>query len=338
MQLDEVYSQAREKMKGYCRVCKVCDGKACAGEVPGMGGTDTGLAFQANIEAWKNYKVKLRTLHEANDPSTEVEVLGQQLSTPIITAPVTGASLNMSDGALTEREYAEIVTKASKDYGTLAMTGDSGDPDFYTAGLEAIDKLAGCGIPVIKPREQEEIMDRVKEAEAVDALGIGVDVDGAGLITMALKGQPVGPKSFAEVKELVASTELPFILKGIMTPQEAVMAADAGIEAIVVSNHGGRVLDHTPGTATVLPEIIEAVGERMTVLVDGGIRFGVDILKALALGADAVLVGRPLSIGAFGGQEEGVKLILDKMTSELKKAMILTGCNEIDEVNQSILD
>lgn len=118
---------------------------------------------------------------------------------------------------------------------------------------------------------------------------------------MALRGQPVSPKTTSELSELVKSTKLPFILKGIMTVEDAKKALDAGVSAIVVSNHGGRVLNHTPGTAEVLPEISKAVKGKMTILVDGGIRTGSDVLKCLALGADAVLIGRPFVTAVFGG-------------------------------------
>ncbi|WP_018247942.1 alpha-hydroxy-acid oxidizing protein [Orenia marismortui] len=336
MELAEVYNSAREKMKGYCRVCPVCNGVACRGEVPGMGGAGRGASFEANLAAWRKYQLEMRTIHQAKDPNTELELFGQKLTTPIIKAPVTGSTYNMG-GSLTEEEYANIVVGASKEFGTIAMTGDGADPSMYNSGLEAIRDFGGFGIPIIKPRKQKEIIRRIQLAEEVGAQAVGVDIDGAGLITMALKGQPVGPKTKEELEEIVNSTELPFILKGIMTLDEARLAAEIGIDTIVVSNHGGRVLDSTPGTADVLPEIVSEVGDRINILVDGGIRSGVDVLKALALGADAILLARPLIIAAFGGEKEGFKMVLDKITIELKKAMILTGCNSIDDIDGNIL-
>lgn len=122
-----------------------------------------------------------------------------------------------------------------------------------------------------------------------------------------------------------------------MTVDEAVKCVEIGAKAIVISNHGGRVLDHTPGVANVLPEIAKAVKGKITVLADGGVRSGTDVLKMLALGADGVLVGRPLIMGAYGGGTEGVKTIIEKYTSELKAAMILTGCKSITEIRPEIL-
>ena len=164
-----------------------------------------------------------------------------------------------------------------------------------------------------------------------------MDIDGAGLITMALKGQPVGPKSFAEIKELIGATRLPFILKGVMTPEEADLALAAGAAAIVVSNHGGRVLDHTPGAAEVLPAIATRVKGRLLIFADGGVRSGSDVLKLLALGADAVLVGRPLIIGVMGGGRGGVAFLLNKLKSELIQAMLLTGTADVKTVSRAIL-
>ncbi len=135
----------------------------------------------------------------------------------------------------------------------------------------------------------------------------------------------------------VKSTSLPLILKGIMCVEDAVAAREAGVAAIVVSNHGGRVLDHTPGTAEVLPHVARAVGRDMTVLADGGVRSGVDALKMIALGAHGVLVGRPLAVGAVGAGAEGVRLILEQMRNELKVAMIYTGCASVCEIGEQVL-
>jgi isopentenyl diphosphate isomerase/L-lactate dehydrogenase-like FMN-dependent dehydrogenase len=301
-----------------------------------MGGTGTGAAFKENIEALAAYKLNLRTIHEAKEPNTQFELFGKKLETPVIAAPITGAKINMG-GFLTEAEYIEAVIQGSMKAGSVGMSGDTGDPTIYTAGLDAIKRAGGFGIPFIKPREQSEIISRLQLAQEAGAFAAGVDVDGAGLVIMKMLGQPVGPKSPAEIKELTTSTELPFIVKGIMTVDEAEMAVEAGAKGIVVSNHGGRVLDHTPGAADVLPEIVEAVKGQVVIMVDGGVRTGTDVLKYLALGADCVLVGRPVIIGAVGGYAEGVQLTIDKLTAELKQAMILTGCADLASINETVI-
>ena len=336
MDWKEVQQKAKERMPNHCRVCPVCNGIACAGQIPGVGGTGTGSSFRENIEALAAYKLNLKTIHDAKEPDTRIDFFGKRLSTPILAAPITGAKINMG-GALTEDEYITAVIDGSQKAGSLGMSGDTGDPTIYSAGLEAIKKAGGFGVPFIKPREQKEIINRIKQAEDAGAFAVGVDVDGAGLVIMKMLGQPVGPKTYEELGELVAASNLPFIVKGIMTPEEAVMAVEAGAKGIVVSNHGGRVLDHTPGAADVLPEIAEAVKGKVLLIADGGVRSGTDALKYLALGADCVLVGRPVIVGAVGGHAEGVQMIIEKMTAELKQAMILTGCLTVSSVSDTII-
>lgn len=149
--------------------------------------------------------------------------------------------------------------------------------------------------------------------------------------------QKVGPKTPAELAEIKEKAKIPFIVKGIMTAEDARECVRAGVDGIVVSHHGGRALDSLPGTAEVLPEIAQAVRGKLTVLVDGGIRSGSDILKMLALGADGVLIGRPTAIGAVGGGAEGVQFVLEKFIAELKTAMILTGTAKVTYVAPEIL-
>src|SRR3712207_3964952 len=144
-----------------------------------------------------------------------------------------------------------------------------------------------------------------------------------------MHGKTVEPKSVEAIKDLKASTKLPFILKGIMTKEDALMAVEAGVDAIVVSNHGGRVLDYTPGVCDVLEDIAKAVKGKLIVLADGGVRTGVDVVKMLGLGADGVLIGRPFVTASFGGLSEGVDMYVKKLINELESTMILTGCKDI---------
>lgn len=336
LNMQELKKNAREKMKGYCRVCRICDGVVCAGEVPGMGGTGTGASFKANVQALADVKLNLRALHDAKSPDISCEIFGRKLSMPILSAPITGSEYNMG-GAVPEAEFIHMVISGSKQAGTMGMCGDGGNPVFYSSGLSAIEKEGGHGIAVIKPRENHKVIEMIKRAQDIGAVAVGMDVDGAGLVTMALMGQPVGPKNVKELKDIISHTKLPFILKGIMTVDEAKLAVEAGARAIVVSNHGGRILDYTPGVAEVLPAIANTVKGKITIFADGGVRSGVDVLKYLALGADAVLVGRPIIIGAFGGGSEGVRLVLDTMAGELKQAMILTGCSNLEEITDRVI-
>lgn len=332
----ELEVAARQKLNGKCRVCPTCDGRICAGEVPGMGGIGTGSSFTANYEALNSYKINMRLIHNVKNPDTTVRLFGKMMSIPVFAAPVAGTSFNMG-GKITEAEYIKSIIGGCQDCGILPMVGDGAVDTLLPDNLEVIKSFEGYGIAIIKPWENEVLIEKVKLAEKAGVAAVGMDIDAAGLITLSLLGKPVSPKTIDELKEIIASTNIPFIIKGIMTLEDAEFAIDAGASAIVVSNHGGRVLDSTPGVADVLPEIAERVKGRITILADGGIRSGIDILKMIALGADAVLIGRPFVPSAFGGGRQGVKMYIDRITDELKAAMILTGCKDIKSIDSNII-
>lgn len=336
MNYSDVLKGAKENLQGSCRVCPVCNGKACSGEVPGMGGKGTGEAFTINVEALSSYKLNMRVIHDAKNPDTSVELFGKKMDIPVFAAPVSGTTLNMG-GKFTEEEYISWVIGGCLDGGIYPMVGDTAVDAFLTTNLEQLKKFGGDGIAVIKPWENSNVIKKIRLAEEAGAYAVGMDIDAAGLITLALHGKPVGPKTVSQIREIAHSTKLPFILKGIMTPDEAELAVEAGVAAIVVSNHGGRVLDQTPGVADVLPEIAERVKGKVKILADGGVRNGVDVLKMLALGADAVLIGRPFVTASFGGQREGVKTYIESLKGELKSAMVLTGCKSINDIDDRII-
>jgi 4-hydroxymandelate oxidase len=334
--MKETLDNARKLMKGFCRVCPVCNGRACAGEVPGMGGLGTGRAFRANLEALAGYRLNMRLLHDVENPQTQVTILGKTLSLPVLAAPIGGVAFNMGD-KVSEEDYIAAVIDACADEGTLGSVGD-GVPDFiHQAGYAAIKARGGAGIPFIKPWEQAEFESKLQRALNTGADLIGMDVDAAGLVTLKLMGRPVTPKPPEALERIISRIPAKFILKGVMTVADAKAAVQAGAHAIVVSNHGGRVLDHTPGAAEVLPEIAQAVKGRTTILADGGVRSGADVLKLLALGADAVMIGRPIAVAAVGGLADGVRKYLQQIRSELTAAMILTGTADAGRVSPDIL-
>ncbi|WP_027179926.1 alpha-hydroxy-acid oxidizing protein [Maridesulfovibrio bastinii] len=334
--MKEVRDHARELMKGHCRVCPVCNGKACVGEVPGMGGLGTSSTFKANIEALGKIRFNMRTMHDVSEPDTSTELLGFKLDLPLFAAPIGGVSFNMG-GKITEDEYISAILKGCVSKGLIGCTGD-GVPEFiHQSAFKAIREVEGNAIPFIKPWESEEFDDKLAKALDAGTKAFGMDIDAAGLITLKKMGRPVTPKGKEKLTEIISRIPVPFVLKGIMTADEALMAAEAGAAGIVVSNHGGRVLDHCPGTAEVLAEISRAVNGKCSVIVDGGIRDGNDILKMLALGADAVMIGRPFSVAAVGGLQEGVEKYIDQLKSELTTAMVLTGTASAKNVDTDIL-
>lgn len=332
----EINRIAKERFQGSCRVCRICNGVACAGEMPGMGGIGTGSSFIANVESLASYRLVLRTLHDASQPSTQLSLFGHVLDTPILAAPVAGTYINMGS-AVTEAQLARALIEGAATAGSLGMIGDGPDPALYATGLSALLEQTGRGMAVIKPRTEEQIVSRIRQAEEVGVWAVGVDIDAAGIVNMTRAGQPVGPHTAETWQRIISQTELPFVLKGVMTADEAEIAVDIGAQAIVVSNHGGRVLDCLPGTAEVLPDIVDAVQGELIVLVDGGVRSGVDVLKMLALGADAVCIGRPLAIAAIGGGAEAVAATIRKYSDELRTAMTLTGCESLEAVDDSVL-
>lgn len=331
-----IRATAKKRMTGYCRVCPVCNGKACAGEVPGMGGLGTGAGFRANLDALAAWRLNMRVLHDVDQPDTQTTLLDLPLSMPVLAAPIGGVEFNMG-GALSEEDYISSKLKGCQTGGIIGCTGDGVPPFIHEAGFGAIAALHGHGIPFIKPWEEAEFDQKLEKALATGAKIVGMDIDAAGLVTLRLMGRPVSPKSPDQIRKIIDRTPARFVLKGIMTADQARLAVDAGAAAIVVSNHGGRVLDHTPGAAEVLPAIAAAVKGQVCILADGGIRAGVDVLKMIALGADGVMIGRPFSVATIGGGEEGVKTYIDQIRTELVSAMVLTGCRDLAAAGRHIL-
>jgi len=182
----------------------------------------------------------------------------------------------------------------------------------------------------------------IKQSEKEKAVAVGVDIDGAGSVNFERVGKPVFRKTIADLRELKKSTHLPFMVKGVMCVEDALAAVDAGVDAIGVSNHGGRVLDATPGVADVLPGIAKALraterGRRIVLTADGAVRTGYDAVKLLALGADFALIGRPLARLALENGVEGVRKVLSYIKADIRKAMIMTSCNQLEDINEKIL-
>jgi len=184
-------------------------------------------------------------------------------------------------------------------------------------------------------KDRARLVRLMHEAEKAGCCAVGICADDFMGIKIKDRLLPLqnSPLSKEEIREIRKETSLPFVLKGIMTKEDAVEAADAGVDAIVVSNHGGRVLDCGQASIEVLPEIVRAVGGKIEVLIDGGFRRGTDVLKALALGARGVLVGRPICWGLAAAGAEGVAHILQMMTGELERAMLLTNVPDVTNVS-----
>ena len=347
MTLEDVRVRAKQKLKGVCMVYKECDGapsRFCQGQQYGrslgIGGAGSGASFHNNWLALRKLTLRMNTIGPDVSPDTHFDFFGRRLTMPVMAAPVSGVDSFGGESVISESDFCRAVVLGSAEAGALGWRGDTFTYSVdRTYGLDAIAASQAGGVKIVKPREQSEIIRFFSKAETCGATAVGIDVDGCGSYMMRTHGQPVFRKDGGDIRELVAATSLPVIIKGVMCPEEALMAVDAGAAAVVVSNHGGRVLDHTPGTADVLPQIVRALsGRDAMVLVDGGVRSGYDVLKMLALGADAVLVGRDIVRAAVGGGVEGVRLQMDHLQRTLAKAMYMVGCPSLDAVSPDALD
>lgn len=334
----EIQQNARNRFgKDICWVCKVCDGTDCASGVPGMGGIGNMLTFQDNSLALKEYSILPTYIRESVDAQTDFHFLGKNFRTPIMTAPVTGAVTNMNS-AISESELAISILKGAIDAGSIGWLGDGASPDKYLTMIDALEKFQGSGVLICKPRADTGLLrERFAEAERINAVAVGMDIDAVNFKTLIMKNQSSVTRSASELEKVRKLTRLPFILKGVLSTEDAKYAIDAGADCIVVSNHGGRVLDDTPGTARVLPSICELIAGRIPVLVDGGVRNGMDAFKMLALGANGVLVGRPIAIYAVGAGSSGVKLLLNNYLAELKNSMTLSGAKDTHSIEKNMI-
>lgn len=336
--MQTIRDKAKERMRGSCRVCPACDGRACAGEVPGMGGLGTGTSFKNNVRALARVNIAMSLIHGVKEPSTSVSWFGLNLSMPVIAAPI-GGMFNFRE-AVGEEAYVASVLDGCLAAGTIGCTGDGPAPAIFDSALTALRERQGRGLPFIKPWENEELNEKIDFALTAGCGILGMDIDAAGLVTLRKMGRPVAPRTVPELETIIQRVHGQggrFILKGIMTAADALAALEAGADGIVVSNHGGRVLDYTPGTAEVLPEIARAVKGRLSIIVDGGVRTGSDVFKMIALGADIVGVGRPISIAAIGGESEGVRTCLETMRNELAQVMLMTGCPNLASITENVL-
>ena len=335
MTYQEVLEQARTCM-GKCHACPVCNGLACKNTVPGPGAKGLGTSAIRNYQKWQELCVNMDTICENGDVDTSYDFFGHKLAIPVMAGPVGAVTLHYSDKH-DDLSYNNVLVEGCAKAGILAFTGDGTNPAVMEATAEALRANGGCGVPTVKPWNLETVRQKMDLVKAADPCAIAMDIDAAGLPFLKGLNPPAGSKTVDQLKEIAAMAGKPFILKGIMTVKGAEKALEAGAAGIVVSNHGGRVLDQCPATAEVLPAIVDAVGGKMKVFVDGGIRSGMDVFKALALGADAVLIARPFVTAVYGGAQEGVQAYVDKLQAELADTMAMCGAHSLADIDRSML-
>ena len=330
----EVQQNAKKIMEPRCHVCKECNGVACRGELPGSGGKGSGNGFIRAYEKLSDIKVNMDTIYENKGQDTSFCLFGHTFSGPVFPAPVSGMSWNYT-GYFTEETYSKALVEGTLAAGTIAFTGDGVDSSYYEGPLVSVKEAKGFGIPTIKPWDFDTIASKIKVAERINVFAIAMDIDSAGLPLITSAGNPLEIKSVEQLTKIRELIHIPFIIKGIMTVEGAKKAFKAGADAIIISNHGGRVLDCTPAPIEVLPEIRKAVGDSKVIFIDGAIRSGMDIFKSIAMGANAVLIGRPYVIAVHGGGAEGVEIFTKKYLAELSDVMKMTDCTTLSDIDFS---
>ena len=368
MNYEECIELARPRIGKYCKACKECNGKACGNQIPGPGAKGIGDTAIRNYDKWKEIRVNMDTIAENGPVNTSLELFGKKFRYPFFAGPVGAVNLHYGD-CLNDISYNDILVSSCAEFGIAAFTGDGMDGNVMVAATQAIHKAKGLGIPTVKPWNMETIRKKMELVHATriikenngygiptvkpgsletylekldlalnsNAFAVAMDVDAAGLPFLKNFEPPAGSKTVEELHEVAKEAGAPFIVKGVMTVKGALKAKEAGADAIVVSNHGGRVLDQCPATAEVLADIAKAVDGSMKIFVDGGIRSGTDVFKALALGADAVIIARPFVTAVYGGGREGVEAYISKIGGELEDTMKMCGVSDLAEITEECI-
>jgi len=321
----DILTKARERLYPTCRVCPVCDGVACSGDSGGIAGSGTGMSFQNNFTALQRVKLVMRNVHDVTRADTSTTIFGRKISLPAVCAPMGPAGTKFGKG-MTQQEWFDSLVGGCVAAGTLGAVGDmlTYPIEDVKRNMAVVGRFQGKALYNSKPIANEIILKWQPEIDATGAAWLSIDVDS-------------GPKSVAQLRELVKAFKMPVVVKGIMTLDDAMRCMDAGVAGIAVSNHGGRRQDHTAGTAEVLPAVASKLKGKIPILTDGCVASGTDVLKYLALGADVVMVGRHILRAAYGGGAEGVALFMNRMRTELQGAMVLTGVPSVSKIDSRII-
>jgi isopentenyl diphosphate isomerase/L-lactate dehydrogenase-like FMN-dependent dehydrogenase len=322
------------------------------------GGAGDEVTLRENVEAWGHWRLRPRVLNDVRAVSTAAEALGKPLAMPVLVAPVAyqrmahrEAEAGMATGAaaagtvmclstLSTTRPAEVAAAApgGRHWFQLYAFEDEGVTralmeEAIDAGFEAV--LLTADAPPGGNRERDR-RNRFTLPQELGTPSLSAAVGGERSLsiedTFALMNHAL---TWADVADLASECRVPVLVKGILTPEDAELALEHGAAGVVVSNHGGRQLDRSLATADALPEIADSVKGRGTLLVDGGIRRGIDVATALALGADAVLAGRPALWGLAAAGGEGVARVLGLLREELELTLGLCGCTDPSQLTRA---
>lgn len=313
------------------------------------GGADDEVTLRDNIAAWKRWRLRPRMLVDVSAVSTEVELLGGSLSMPILVAPVAyqrlvdpegevgmaravaaaGTAMCLSTLATARPSVVAAAAPAGRHWFQLYCFRDAGITralmdEAAENGFEAV--VVTVDLPPGGNRERD-LRTGFALPEGLGVPSVSAALGSARTVTIEETFNLMDRSmEWPQVAELAAGSSLPILVKGILTAEDATLAVEHGAAGVIVSNHGGRQLDCAVASADALPEIVAAVAGRVPVLVDGGIRRGTDVAVALALGADAVLVGRPPLWGLAAGGSAGAERVLELLRAELERTLALCGC------------
>ncbi|HVO93192.1 MAG TPA: alpha-hydroxy-acid oxidizing protein, partial [Terriglobales bacterium] len=284
------------------------------------GAAETKATFHRNPRAFHRYLFRQKIFHDVSEPDISIELFGHNLPTPAITAPVGSFSLIGNDA---ERQVAEGTERA----GAMMLTSQAAK--FDPKGWRSAAKSPLVFMAYMN-RGKEEVSEYAKTAEDLGFAAVGITMDTVKPVKIGdevplstkdgkpRKGHKSTPKDIEWMKQQVS---LPVVVKGIMGADDARAAVNSGADALIVSNHGGRILDFNRAALEALPEVLDAVHGKVPVLLDSGIRSGGDIVKALALGAKAVLVGRPIAWGVAAFGAAGVERVYAILAEEMQRVL-----------------
>ena len=329
------------------------------------GGAEDEVTLRRNREAFGRWALRPRVLRDVSKRDTKTVLLGERVSMPVCVAPTSfHAPVHPEGEVATARgtSAAETIliasTVSTKPLEEIAAAADA--PRWFQLYVykdravteELVNRAVKAGYKALCLTADTPVLGR-RERDERNAFTLPPGFGIANLKPAGLDGMPEVEQGSAfaqyvtdlldssltwdDVDWLKSISPLPLVVKGIMTAEDAVLAVDHGIAGIVVSNHGGRQLDSTLGSLDALPEVVAAVRGRIEVYLDGGIRRGTDVLKALALGAKAVFVGRPVLWGLALGGADGVRAVLDELRTELDTAMALAGCATLKDIESSLV-
>jgi 4-hydroxymandelate oxidase len=327
------------------------------------GGAGDEITLRRNRTAFDELCLRGRILADLKGGDTQMRLFGQTFPAPLFLAPVaylklahpageqaavlgaaaTGAGLVLSTHASMGLEEVAAQASPGRPWFQLYPQADRGFTRELVqraeaAGYSALVVTLDAPVNGIRNREQRSQFRLPSGIEAVNTRTLGPLPTYAGGQGGALCGGILEEAlTWQDLDWLRSLTGLPLLLKGVMEPADAVRAVAAGVDGVVVSNHGGRTLDSLPASIEALPAIADQVGGRVPLLLDGGIRRGTDVLKALALGASAVLIGRPYVFGLAAAGAVGVAHVVNILRAELEVAMALTGCRNLAAISRSVI-